>query len=145
MLQPALPEQTLSVAEVARRLQTSESVVCHWVATGILPCAHRLDSQGRVIECVIIETDFLAFAQQCAARHAVPLERMGTPPLALSPYAMTGAMTAALMEPVPRPHPQTTYVPASWRSVATGLRLAWVGSGLLILVAAALLAGWLQH
>lgn len=142
MSQPAASEGTISIAEAARRLQASEPAVRHWLATGRLPCAHRLDSQGGVTECLILETDFLAFAQRSGMSPLMALEAMDTPPPALSAHDMTSVMTAAFKDTPVSLQAQPRFMPTSWRQVDTGLRLVWLISGLVILIAAALLAGW---
>jgi excisionase family DNA binding protein len=141
MLQPAA-DSVLSIAEAARRLQASESTVLHWVASGRLPCAHRFDSHRQVIECVILETDFLAFAQRRAALYGMPLERPGRVSLPASRPGITSLAAAAFTEAAESPHAQESWVPGSWRWANTGLRLVWITSGLLVLAAAGTLAGW---
>jgi hypothetical protein len=142
MLQPAALDGVLSIAEAARRLQTSESAVRDWVANGRLPCAHRFDSQRQVIECVILETDFLAFAQRRAALYGMPLERPGRLSLPASQPGITGLVAAAFTEAAESPQAQESWIPGSWRWANTGLRVVWITSGLLVLAAAGTLAGW---
>ena len=140
MLQPAIPQGSISIPELARRLQASESTVRHWVATGILPCARRLDSQGRVTECLILETDFLAFAQRSGMSAFMTLGGMETPIRAAPAREMTSILAGGLHEALVGSQARPAFMPASWRWAETTLRLVWLVSGLAILAAAVLLA-----